>query len=188
VNTFPRADMDPTQALAAPQAALMGAISFGVFSQTLDWGIVGIGAIIAVFFVLLDELLKAKGTKYRLPVLAVSLGLYLPLSITIPLAFGGLIAELSRLKLSSYKPLWKNQYQEKVETIKSRALLLASGLIAGEAIMGVLLAIPFAATQSTSFFVIYPNLHKDYSNIAGMIVFLGIGYWVYHVSTRQKEG
>ena len=60
-GSFPRPGMDPAQTLAAPQATLMRAVALGVFSRQLEWGMVGLGAAIAVLVILLDRHLRRRG-------------------------------------------------------------------------------------------------------------------------------
>jgi putative OPT family oligopeptide transporter len=78
--------------LAAPQAGLMAAVAQGVFTLDLPWDMVGIGALVAVFFIVLDIVLEKKGGDFRTPVLAVAVGIYLPLELEVPILLGGLLA------------------------------------------------------------------------------------------------
>ncbi|MRT32412.1 oligopeptide transporter, OPT family, partial [Xylella fastidiosa subsp. multiplex] len=74
-------------ALPAPQAALISALAKGVLSGDLDWGLIGFGAGIGVVVVALDELLGKTG-KMRLPPLAVGMGIYLPMALTLLIPVG----------------------------------------------------------------------------------------------------
>ena len=69
-------------ALAAPQAALISAIAQGVLGGSLDWPLIGLGALIGVAACVVDEALR-RGKKYSLPPLAVGMGIYLPMALTL---------------------------------------------------------------------------------------------------------
>ena len=133
-DMLPRADMDPSAALSAPQATLMKSVAAGVFAGDLPWGMVSIGAGIAVFIIIADQILKARDASFRMPVLAVAVGIYLPIELTVPIALGGFLA--GAVKGEASLPV-------------VGGLLFASGLIAGEALAGIGLAVPFAMLKST---------------------------------------
>jgi len=84
--------------------------------------------------IILDEIQKKRGSDFRFPVLAVAVGVYLPLGLSVPIFIGGLLAH--RLKKKSQA---QNESVRKQK--ESKGLLLASGLITGEALMGVLIAV-----------------------------------------------
>ena len=172
--SLPRADMDPAAALAAPQASLMKAVAQGVFERNLPWGMIGIGMAVAVAVIVIDQVLKAAGSRYRAPVLAVAVGIYLPIELTFPLAVGGALASLA-LPRTGRKPAG------------SKGLLLASGLIAGEALAGIALAIPFAAAQRTDVFVFVPESFAGIARVFGVIVFLAVAAWLYIAHRRVEE-
>eukprot|EP00927_Polykrikos_kofoidii_P010616 TRINITY_DN14471_c0_g1_i1.p1 TRINITY_DN14471_c0_g1~~TRINITY_DN14471_c0_g1_i1.p1 ORF type:complete len:702 (+),score=93.84 TRINITY_DN14471_c0_g1_i1:51-2108(+) len=119
--------------LPAPQAGLMQAVAQGVFERTLPWGWVSMGALLAIFCIILDRELSSRGFHWRCPVLAVAVGVYLPWSLTVPMMLGGIVAHAAETFQTG-------------ETAAHRALLVSSGLITGEALMGIGLAIPVAWT------------------------------------------
>jgi len=106
--------------LAAPQAFLMSRILAGIFGGTLDWNLIALGAAIGIGLVLL-----------RLPVMAVAVGMYLPLATTTPILVGGLLAH--------YVTRRSGEASES-SPARQTGLLFASGLIAGEAILGIVVA------------------------------------------------
>ncbi len=124
-------------ALACPQASLMKAVSQGVFKNDLQWGYISVGAVIALVVIILDIVQKKRESSFRLPVLAVAIGVYLPFEMSVPILLGGLIHWI--IKRAQKK---RNLSKENVVDSDRRGLLFASGLITGEAIMGILLAIP----------------------------------------------
>jgi putative OPT family oligopeptide transporter len=127
-------------ALAAPQAALISSIAQGVLGGNLDWGLVGLGAGIGAAVVLIDELLRRSG-KYSLPPLAVGMGIYLPMSITLLIPVGAFIGWFyNRWAERSPNPAFAERL----------GVLMATGLIVGESLFGVAFAGIVAATRSDS--------------------------------------
>jgi putative OPT family oligopeptide transporter len=128
--------------LIAAQANLMASVSKGVFANNLPWLFVGIGAAIAVVVIGLDEYLAARGSTFRTPVLAVAIGIYLPLYLEVPILIGGII----HFMIKGYQAR-SDQSKQVTEGNDRRGLLFASGLITGEALVGVCLAIPIVVTK-----------------------------------------
>ena len=134
-------------ALAAPQATLMQSVADGIFRGGLPWTMVGIGAAIAVVIISIDVYLKNRNSSFRMPVLAVAVGLYLPLELDTSIFVGGLIA----WAVERYMRQQKNKNSAAVHTkaqgmAEKAGLLLASGLITGEALMGIAIAIGIVAS------------------------------------------
>jgi len=107
--------------LAAPQATLMKMVIEGVMDGNLPWGLVGIGVCIAIIIEILG-----------LPVLPVAIGIYLPVQLNACIMVGGLV------RLCFDKMSDKNQ---KKEGIIQNGILFCSGMIAGEGLVGILLAV-----------------------------------------------
>lgn len=129
---------DQPNALAAPQATLMQSVAQGVFEGGLPWTMVGIGMVLAVAIILLDLWLEKRGSDFRTPVLAVAVGIYLPLELSTSIFLGGVIAWLADKALRGHP--------ERQELGARRGLLFSAGLITGEALMGIGLAIPIVLT------------------------------------------
>ena len=87
-NVFPRTGMDPSEALQAPQATLMSSVADGVFTRSLPWGMISVGALIAVIVIIMDKWLESRESSFRMPVLAVAVGIYLPLELEVPMFIG----------------------------------------------------------------------------------------------------
>ncbi len=121
--------------LTAPQATLMMSVATGIFGGELPWTIIGVGGAIGATIIIIDQYLKVKGSSFRMPVLAVAVGLYLPFELDSSIFVGGVLAWMLE---RGYKKL---QTQEFVEKASNAGLLIASGLITGEALMGILVAI-----------------------------------------------
>ena len=119
------------QALPAPQASLMASVARGVFEKSLPWGLLGVGMGVAVAVIALDLWLERRRSAFRTPVLAVAVGIYLPLEMGVAILLGGLAA-------------WVVGRRRR-EGAHSQGVLFAAGLITGEALVGILLAIPIVA-------------------------------------------
>ncbi len=185
-DIFPREGMDPSQALQAPQATLMSSVADGVFRQDLPWNMITIGALIAAAIIVLDKYLERRGAAFRAPVLAVAVGVYLPLELTVPIFVGGLIAFLAQRSLRRRQDQIGGEvaYEEAVRKAKRRGLLFASGLITGEALVGILLAIPFAAAQSTQVLALAPEGFAPVADALGLVAFGCFIAWLYRVARR----
>ena len=183
-DVFPREGMDPSQALQAPQATLMSSVADGVFRQDLPWNMITIGALIAAAIIAADKYLERRGAGFRAPVLAVAVGIYLPLELTVPIFAGGLIAFLAQrsLRRRTRQMGGDDAYEEAVQRAKRRGLLFASGLITGEALVGILLAIPFAAAQSTQVLALAPEGFAPFANVLGLVAFGCFIAWLYRVA------
>lgn len=146
-GSMPRANMDPTQALAAPQALLMTTISQGIFSHQLQWNYIFIGVAIGVACIIFDFILKKMSqNKLGLPVLAIGMGIYLPPSINMPLFIGAVMFWL--IKKYVKKNTAVGQQEETMKQLEQRGTLFAAGLIVGESLMGVILAILIVISTS----------------------------------------
>ncbi|MBV8062611.1 MAG: oligopeptide transporter, OPT family, partial [Nevskia sp.] len=121
---------DPKNALAAPQAALISALAKGVIEGQLDWGLIETGMAIGAGIIAVDAVLGRMG-RLRIPPLAVGLGMYLPLVVTLMIVVGSIVGWAYDKRVEK-KP--------NAENSKQLGVLLASGLIVGESLIGVLLA------------------------------------------------
>jgi putative OPT family oligopeptide transporter len=123
---------DPNRALPAPQAGLISSLAKGVIAADIDWSLIGIGALIGVGIVLLDEILARTTKHMRVPPLAVGLGIYLPTSSTLMIIVGAVVGWFyDRRADRTPRP----------EASKQLGVLLASGLIVGEGIMQVVISL-----------------------------------------------
>ena len=177
-DVFPREGMDPAEALRAPQATLMSSVSNGVFTRNLPWTMIWIGVAIAVALIFIDKVLEARKSGFRVPVLAVAVGIYLPLELTVPIFVGGLVAMAVRRHFAS-------RDRAALEASNRRGLLFASGLITGEALVGILLAIPFAAAQSTDVLRLAPEGFETVATVLGVLSFVFFTGWLYRVARRE---
>lgn len=177
-DVLPRAGMDPAQALPAPQANLMATVVKGFFGGQLPWTEIYWGIGIAIVAIIIDEVLKRSKTGYRFPPLLLALGIYLPLGYVTAFFVGGFINFLVSLKQSD-----KAMHEES----NNNGILFASGLIAGEAILGAILTIPFAYYQSTDIFALKFPWLLPYQDWLSIVIYIGICFALYKYSTRKNK-
>ena len=160
--------------LAAPQAGLMQALASGIFGAGIEWNFIYMGFALAVGLIILDKIQEKRGSDFRFPVLAVAVGVYLPLGLSIPIFMGGVIAHVLGKKT-------KKLNDEDKQRKESSGLLLASGLITGEALMGVLVAVAAVSFQGM---VPYINTFSA-AGWCGFVVFVAITYYMYNKIQRS---
>ncbi|QII86095.1 oligopeptide transporter, OPT family [Bordetella hinzii] len=146
-GVLPRPGMDPDRALSAPQASLMLAIARGIFLRDLNWTMIWVGMGVGVALILLDQLLKRHCRVARMPVLAVGIGIYLPPSVSAPIVVGAVLAWVLDRLLRRRAQARGLPVAEYAAPARRRGVLLASGLIVGESLVGVLMAAVIGATQ-----------------------------------------
>ncbi|HQS84073.1 MAG: oligopeptide transporter, OPT family [Alphaproteobacteria bacterium 16-39-46] len=168
-TSLPRPGMDPTQALAAPQATVMASVAKGIFTHNLEWTYVVLGGLIAIANIILNKILKSIGSDWTFPALAVASGLYLPYTVSVTIFLGSLLSLLA-LRVIKAKKRSKKFTDDDVATCERRGLLFASGTIAGESLVGILLAIPFALYQSTDIFKVNLGFGSDITMLLGALV------------------
>ena len=152
--------------LSAPQATLMKSVAEGVFSGDLPWLMVGLGCIIGLIIISIDLRQKKNRSNFRVPILAVAVGIYLPIELTIPIFIGGMISHLSKISNAN-------------ETSKRRGLLIASGLITGEALIGIGVALPIFITSNKNW---WPKITGF--EFLGPVIFIGVIFWLYKEVTK----
>ncbi len=154
--------------LPAPQATLMRTVLDGVLDGNLRWDLVGIGALISVivFF-------------FKLPPLAFAVGVYLPLSSMTPVFIGGLLRHIVDKRYGADK----NQ----VEEAQDQGLLLGSGFIAGEGLMGVVIAIiaVILSAEPKYLSINYPQAWMG--QVVSALAFSALGWYLYKTAIKSKK-
>ncbi|MGD8427820.1 MAG: oligopeptide transporter, OPT family [Balneolaceae bacterium] len=184
-GVLPRPGMSPDEMLSAPQATLMQSVAEGVFARNLEWNMIWIGAVIAVVIIIIDKVLEARGSDFRTPVLAVAVGIYLPLELTVPIFIGGMIAWYAGKKVKARALAAGENLEEAARNAEHRGLLFSSGLITGEALIGIILAIPFAIKESTNALRIVPESFAPFANWLGSLAAIFFCIWLYKVAIKK---
>ncbi|WP_159566159.1 OPT family oligopeptide transporter [Budvicia diplopodorum] len=140
-GAVPRPGMDPNQVLSAPQATLMTTIAKGIFSHQLEWTMIVIGLVIGAVVIVIDLLLAKKGSNMRIPALAVGMGIYLPPSITAPLIIGSVLSWIISSQVKKKAKAQNADFATMFKPVERKGALIASGLIVGESLVGVTLAV-----------------------------------------------
>lgn len=160
--------------LAAPQAGLFASLANGFFGDgVLPWNMVAIGSIIGVVILVGDSLLESKKTDFRLHLMPIAVGMYLPFGLSTPILIGGLLAHFI---------LSEDDSNQAPDNVLQKGVLLSSGLIAGESLMGILLAfVAGAGIQSL-------NLNVDANLTTGLTLLAALGtiWWLYS-SAKSKN-
>lgn len=165
-------------ALAAPQASLIAELTKGVFGGDIDWSRLGLGALIGVAIILIDEILKHTTSRYSLPPIAVGMGMYLPITLTILIPVGATCGVL----YNRWAKTRKNP-----EAASRMGTLLATGLIVGESLWGVVYAAIVGGTGSGEPLAIVPDSWSGVSSLVGLVIFVAIALWGYRYAKKQAE-
>ncbi|MBI9017412.1 MAG: oligopeptide transporter, OPT family [Phycisphaerae bacterium] len=164
-------------ALSAPQANLMASVAKGVFSGDLPWNFIYIGMAAAVGVILFDCYLESAGSAFRMPVMAVAIGIYLPLELEVPILIGGLVHWAVHRHRKTKK--------ENGNSLKGHGLLFASGLITGEALVGILLAIPIVIMKDKNALALPRQLIEPLPVLIGIAMFVAVTIWLYKVAKKS---
>jgi putative OPT family oligopeptide transporter len=168
-----------TNPLPAPQAGLISSLGKGVISGEIDWSLIRIGGLIGVCIILLDEILARTTRHMRVPPLAVGLGIYLPTQSTLMIVVGSIAGWFyDRQAERSARP----------EARKQLGVLLASGLIVGEGIIGVLIsAIIVFSGKDAPLAAVGPGFATS-AKIIGGLAFAAVAVTLYRWIWRLAAG
>ncbi|MHA6717929.1 OPT family oligopeptide transporter [Sphingomonas sp. RS6] len=165
-------------ALPAPQAALISSLAKGVLGGDLRWDLIGIGALVGAGVILVDELLARSKTRLRLPPLAVGLGIYLPMGVTLTVVLGAVIGWFyDRAADRARDP----------EFVKRMGVLMATGMIVGDSLFGVLYAGLVYETGSEAPLALVGPDFAPYALAGGTIAFLVLTGLLYAYTRRQAR-
>jgi putative OPT family oligopeptide transporter len=160
--------------LPAPQATLIAALAEGVIGHNLDWRMIGIGALVGVGLILLDTLMGVLH-KLRIPPLAVGLGIYLPMSATFAVIVGAVVSTWYARRIRSTPD------PERADRLGT---LVASGLIVGESLWGVINAGLIVALSTDAPIGIVPDTFAP-APWLGVLGFVGVVWWLYAWMVRK---
>ncbi|OJY93506.1 MAG: oligopeptide transporter, OPT family [Lysobacterales bacterium 63-13] len=165
--------------LLAPQANLMASVATGIFGGELPWTTIGIGAAIGAAIIIFDLWLQASGRKFRVPVLACAIGIYLPIELMVPIFLGGLLAHIVERKMGGARN------EEEHGQIHRKGMLFSAGLITGEALMGIFIAIPIVITGRADVLALPENM--QFGGWLGLLLLSVIAWLLFRYATKPEE-
>jgi putative OPT family oligopeptide transporter len=164
-------------ALAAPQANLMASVAKGMFGGKLPWDMIFIGMGIGAAIIALDETLKARKARFRVPVLAAAIGIYLPLELMVPIFLGGLLAHLVERRQGVV-----GADHDTLDRVHQPGVLFSAGLITGEALMGIFIAIPIVMSGKADVLALPASLH--FGAWLGLVLVAGVAWLLFRTATK----
>jgi len=167
--------------LNAPQATLMASVAKGMFGGELPWDMIALGAVVGALIIAFDNWLKSRNSTFRVPVLAAAIGIYLPLELMVPIFLGGLLAYLVERK---HRTAAHDEAAR--DRIHRPGTLFAAGLITGEALMGIAIAVPIVISERADVLALPASLH--FGQIAGLAVLSLVGWMLYRSAAQPAQG
>jgi putative OPT family oligopeptide transporter len=166
------------KALPAPQANLVRSVAEGMFGGTLPVGMIAIGAVIGALIIIFDLYLKRRKSRWGAPVLAVAVGIYLPLDVSTPILAGGIVAEMVAR--------WHHRRSPggDPEKLGQNGMLFAAGLITGEALVGIFIAMCIWISKNPDILALGKELPGGKWWAA--LLLLGVCYWIFHAGTPRQ--
>ena len=166
--------------LAAPQAGLISSLAQGVIAADIDWSLIRMGAYIGIAIIVLDAILAKTTKNMRIPPLAVGLGIYLPTASTLMIVVGTIIGYVfDRRAEGTRNP----------ESTKQLGVLLASGLIVGESIIGVVISAIVVFSGVAAPLALVGTTYETAGKIIGGIAFAATAFllyrWVLGMATKR---
>ena len=165
--------------LLAPQANLMASVAQGIFGGELPWTMIGLGAALGAIIIVIDEFQRIRGASFRVPVLGCAVGIYLPVELSVPIFLGGLLTHLVERYHIARNPA------ADIEKIHQKGVLFSAGLITGEALMGIFIAIPIVATGKADVLRLDEDWH--FGGGLGLLMLSAAAILLYRTATRQKS-
>lgn len=169
-----------SKTLPAPQAMLMASVAKGLFGGELPWAMIAIGGGVGAAIIALDEWLKKTGKRFRVPVLAAAIGIYLPLELMVPIFIGGLIAHL----VERFHKIRADD-EDGRDRVHRPGVLFAAGLITGEALMGIGIALPIVITNNKDVLALPESFQLN--QWVGLVILVLVGWLLYRVGKRGEQ-
>jgi putative OPT family oligopeptide transporter len=165
-----------TSRLLAPQASMFAAMANGLFMEgsSLPWNMIGLGAALSVGLILLGAYLKKRGSEFGVSPMAVAVGIYLPFTTTLPILLGGIVHLLVTKKYQS---------RQKLEMAIQAGTVFCAGLVAGEALTGIFLAIPIGMDVRLPLMLVNSERLRD---ILSIVVLIGLPWAIYRAIKKQS--
>jgi putative OPT family oligopeptide transporter len=161
--------------LPAPQATLISTIAKGVVGGQLDWGLIGIGVLVGIGLIVVDELLR-RTKKYSLPPLGVGMAIYLPATLTLPVVIGAVAGWIYNRRVAK---------RPDGEAAQRLGVLVVSGLIVGESLFNVALSGLIVVTNKGSPLALVP---EDFAAapVLAIVTYIAVGFGLYAWSGRKR--
>lgn len=184
-NVFPHPGMNPSQTLAAPPAAMMAGLAQGVFNHDLPWNMLAIGGAIILAFIIIKLILqKFLQIGHRLSILGLAIGIYLPLTSSTPLILGAIIALFTKRFLQRKMQTADESEKITLKHNQHKSWLAACGLVAGAALMDVILAIPMALAHNPDILSVMPSSLTWLAILLGISSVIGLAIWFYRITSK----
>lgn len=171
---------DPSQVLSAPPAAMIASLVEAIFKNTISWGLIGSGALFILILILCNHFFNRNRVHFS--ILAVATGMYLPLTVTIPLFIGSVLSETIKQKLNKDQTFSTYEREKKAQS----GFLIASGMLCGATLMQVVLASIFAAFHNSDVLSIMPKSIEHISVLLSIITIIILFRWVYRDTTKHN--
>ncbi len=165
-----------TGRLLAPQASMFSAMANGLFMEgsSLPWNMIGLGAALSVALILVGAYLKKRGSEFGVSPMAVAVGIYLPFTTTLPILLGGIVHLLVTKKYQS---------RQKLEMAIQAGTVFCAGLVAGEALTGIFLAVPIGMDVRLPLMLVNSERLRD---ILSIVVLIGLPWAIYRAIKKQS--
>ncbi|MBN8791010.1 MAG: oligopeptide transporter, OPT family [Stenotrophomonas nitritireducens] len=170
-----------SKTLPAPQANLMASVAKGLFGGELPWTMIIIGGVIGAVVIAIDGWLKKTGKRFRVPVLAAAIGIYLPLELMVPIFLGGLLAHM----VARFHKVRADD-EAALDRVHRPGVLFSAGLITGEALMGIAIALPIVITQNPDALALPLSLGASAQWVGLAVLFL-VGWLLYRVGKKGEQ-
>lgn len=164
-------------ALGAPQATLISTLANGILNGNVPWNFITIGVVVGVVCIVVDEVLGVMKL-IRLPPLAIGIGIYLPMSATEPVIIGAVAGWLFNRAMDK---------RPNADMSKRFGVLLASGLVVGESLLGIINSGVIVATNNATPFALVGPSFSEASNYIGMALFVVLMVFSYWWVSRQSK-
>lgn len=181
---LPNPGMKQENALAAPQAVLMTTLAQGIVQHNMHWNLLFSGAAIAIALILIDVIFLKKYGRFRISIISVGVGLYLPMEIDVPLVIGAFISYFANRRIDLLYPPNYRESSIQRDGFMRRGVLIASGFIVGESLLGVIMAAIILTTGNATPLKLIGNNFANIADVLGFIVFFGICYSYYRYVVR----
>ena len=178
----PHAGIDPANTLSAPQASAVAMLTQNIIHSTQNWNLIAYGLGIGIIALIIDLIGKKTG-KFRCPMLSVGLGIYLPPSLVSALFIGGVLRLVIDRK---HAQIEKTEGKEVATKLHTKTNLLICGLVAGESLMGLILAIPFVLKQSSDALKIVGSNFTGIAQILSTIITITLLVYIYKTAVDRK--